>query len=820
MLDTLLQDLRYAWRSVARSRALSATVIGTMALAIGANTALFSIFNGLVLKTMPVHDPERLVTLNPASQRVTGTQMIYKATLDSLRASQGVFTAMTLYSGGGALRVEARGVETDGGIEGVEPAYFDMVGARPQLGRLLQPADAIEPTGAPVLVISDRLWQRLFARDARAVGEQILVNATPLTIVGVLDASFRGLQTDVGADLFMTMATLRPIAGDMTRPLRGRNVIAQLRPGVTVDEARRAMQAQWPAARAASVPGLPQADADLLASQQVLVESIATGYSPMRDQYATTLSILMALTALLLAIGCANISGLLLARAVARNHETAIRTALGAGRWRLIQHVLVETVTLAALGMAAAVPLAWWTTLLLQRALTAGSFLPPALRMTPDARVFGVSAATALLTGAIMCLLPAWHAVRTPPGTLTGDRTTVTRTRTARVLLVGQVALSLMLLVAASLFARSLSHLRVGEAPYRPEQIVWSRLWLKVSERRAAAPQPTAYWTDLGQRFASLPGVSSVAYATNFPVFLAAEFGVERIEAVDRAREGGDVGALFEAVSPGFFQTIGVPLLGGRDIAWTDTRDTTPVAIVTQALAVKLFPDGEAVGHRVRVVSRGAPQPFDVIGVVADAAFRRLDEPHQPALFRAFAQDRGAVQQPIMLVRTQGDAAAVFGAFEHVGSTTRHFVRRVAKLDEYVDEVLLRERLITWLSLFFAGVAVLLSCMGIYGLLAYSVGRRTREIGIRMALGATPAAVVRAIAREGFWVSAAGLACGVPGALAAGPFIRSLLHGLEASDARTMAGACVLFLTLTVIAGLVPTYRAARIDPTVALRQQ
>src|SRR4029453_8985025 len=210
-----------------------------------------------------------------------------------------------------------------------------------------------------------------------------------------------------------------------------------------------------------------------------------------------------------------------------------------------------------------------------------GSFLPPALMMTPDARVFGVSAATALLTGAIMCLLPAGHAVRTSPGTLTGERTTVTRTRTARVLLVGQVALSLMLLVAASLFARSLSHLRVGEAPYRPEQIVWSRLWLKVSERRAAAPQPTAYWTDLGQRFTSLPGVSSVAYATNFPVFLAAEFGVERIEAVDRAREGGDVGALFEAVSPGFFQTIGVPLLRGRDIAWTDTRDKTTVVIVT-----------------------------------------------------------------------------------------------------------------------------------------------------------------------------------------------------------------------------------------------
>jgi hypothetical protein len=288
-----------------------------------------------------------------------------------------------------------------------------------------------------------------------------------------------------------------------------------------------------------------------------------------------------------------------------------------------------------------------------------------------------------------------------------------------------------MLLVAASLFARSLSHLRVGEAPYRPEQIVWSRLWLKVSERRAAAPQPTAYWTDLGQRFASLPGVSSVAYATNFPAFLAAEFGVERIEAVDRAKDGGDVAALVEAVSPGFFQTLGVPLLRGRDIAWTDTRETTPVALVTAALAARLLPDGGAVGRRLRVVSRGAPQTFEIIGIVGDAAFRRLDEPHQPALFRAFAQDRVAVQQPIMLVRKQGDAAAVFDTFEHVASTTRHFVRRVAKLDEYVDEVLLRERLITWLSLFFAVVAVLLSCMGIYGLLAYTVGRQTREIGIR-----------------------------------------------------------------------------------------
>ena len=691
MFDGLWQDVRHTARSIRRSPGFATIVVATLTLAIGANTALFSVFNGLVLKTLPVREPRRLVVLTPTSQRLTGAQMIYSATLDRLRSAQGVFSAMTLYSGGGALRVEARGLEIDGGIEGVEPAYFEMLGARPQIGRLLQPADAVGPTGAPVVVISDRLWRRLFARDPRAVGEQIRVNAVPLTVVGVTEPSFRGLQTDVGADLFMTGARLRPISGDMTRPPRGRNAIAQLRRGVTVDEARAAVQAMWPTVRAAEIPGLPATERDTIATQQITVTSIATGFSPLRDQYGDALTMLIALTGVLLAIGCANLSGLLLARTVARDHDTTVRLALGASRARLVQQRLIETIALALLGAIAAAPLAWWTSRVLERALTAGAFLPTMVSMTPDVRVFAAATLMAAATGALVGVLPAWHSARMRTALGEGVRTTAVTSMAGRLLLVGQIALSLVLVVGASLFARSMNHLREGEARYEPTEIVWTRLWAKAAERRTTLSDPAAYWTDLAQRFAALPGVASIAYANNFPVFFAAGFGIERFDVADAASPGA-VEALLDGVSPGFFHTLGVPLLRGRDVAWTDTRNSPPVAIVTDAFARTLFPNGDALGRRVRVVTRQPPQTFEIVGIAADAPYRRLDEPHQPAVFRAFTQDAVQVQQPIMLVRTGRNAAPVVDAFWNmVPSSSRHFVRSVSRLDDYVDEIRFRK---------------------------------------------------------------------------------------------------------------------------------
>jgi len=273
-------------------------------------------------------------------------------------------------------------------------------------------------------------------------------------------------------------------------------------------------------------------------------------------------------------------------------------------------------------------------------------------------------------------------------------------------------------------------------------------------------------------------------------------------------------------VSPGFFRTIGVPLLQGRDIAWTDTLTTTPVALVTAAFAQRAFPDGQALGRHVRLISRAA-QNYQIVGVVADAAFKTLGNPHQPAVFHALPQEATTtVPQPIMLVRVRGDAAVVADAFQHhLPAQTPHFVRSVHRFDEYIDQVLLRERLLTWLSSFFAVLAVLLSCLGLYGLLAYSVARRTREIGVRMALGATPRAVLQAIGREGILLGIVGVAAGVPCTLLTGRFVRLMLNGLEPNDAATIAVAALALCGLAGIAGLIPAYRASTVDPMAALRR-
>jgi predicted permease len=821
MLNALLSDIRYTVRTLRRAPGFTLVVVATLALAVGINTTLFSLFNAIVLRPLPVQEPQRLVVLSATDARGAQSRFIYQATFEALRSAQRSFDLLSLYSGGGVLLAEARGASVDGGVESVMPEYFEMLGIRPSIGRLITREEAAGRDGAPVVVISHRFWQRQFGGDPQAVGAAIKIENTLLTVVGVTPPEFHGLQAAGGADFFVTVPTLRPITGDSTRPLRARNVIARLRPGVTLEQARAELEAGWPAIRAAPVPGLPPRDQDEMRSQRATLESIASGFSTLRQRYADPLTVLVGLTTMLLAIGCANLSGLLLARAVARGQDVAVRRALGASRGRLIQHLLVESLLLSAAGTLVAVPLAWWASRLLSEMFVAGSTVPLARPMTPDLRVLSVAAIVAVGTGLLVGVLPAWLATHgRADAVLQPSRAIVSSVgRTGRALLVTQVALSLVLLVGAGLFAKSLLRVRANERGFPSRNLVWARLWLKPDARNATLDR--VYFAELHRQLSQIPGAESVAFSTAFPSFFNFSVALDAFAPADAADASREATGMTEVVSPGFFQTVGIARQHGRDFTWDDDARAAPIAIVSASLAQKLFPNGGAVGERVRLARDPAGRAFQIVGVVNDAPIGNIRDPHVGVLFRPMLQELARARVPIGHVRTSREVNAVRAAYAGVvASLGRHFLRSVSTLDEQVDQSLLQERLVAWFSSFFAALAVLLACVGVYGLVAYAVARRTREIGVRMALGATRGSVLQMVVREALAVVLVGIGIGVPCALASGRFVRSQLYGLSPNDPATLAVAASVFIVVAIAAGLLPAYRASTIDPMVALRHE
>src|SRR5258705_3178746 len=518
MLDALRQDVRHAARSFRGSPGFTLIVILTLALSVGANTALFSVLNALVFRTLPVPDPQRLVVIAVEDDKGQTQPLIYNRTFEALRERQRSFETLTLYSGGGLLPVSARGALVDGAVEGATPEYYTLLGVRPLLGRLLSVDDgSLTSEAAPVVVLAGRFWQRHFGSDPNVIGETLLVDGTPLTIVGVTPPDFHGLQVDGGADFLIPIGLLRTIAGDVRLPPRGWNVIGRLRPGVSLEQAREEMGAIWPSLQASTLPaGLYATQLMQMRSLRATVDSMSGGFSPLRKQYANPLAVLVGLAAVLLAIGCANLGGLLLARAVTRGPQMVVRIALGATRRRLIQQVAVESLILSSAGTAVALPLAWWGSRQIGATIWTSALRPLGLSITPDARVLTVAVVVAVGTGLCVCVLPAWLTTGFQSGIdLRPARTTTSSiTRSGRALLVSQVALSMILLVGAGLFARSLSKVRGNEA-FFARHITWARLWLKPGARTARID--AAYLQDLVRRFSEMPGAESVGFSMVFP---------------------------------------------------------------------------------------------------------------------------------------------------------------------------------------------------------------------------------------------------------------------------------------------------------------
>jgi putative ABC transport system permease protein len=816
MIERLLYDVRRAVRQSVRAPAFSATVIATLALAIGANAAFFSLVNAIVLRKLPVRDPDRLLLLQASDDRGQN-RPIYESAYRQL-AHLPVFESLSLYSGGGLFQIDARGSRQEGLIEASTAGLFESLGLHPHLGRFFANGDV--DLAAAVAVISHDFWVRAFDADPRAVGETILIEGRPVVVIGVTPPHYKGFYADGGFGFSVPLTFLIRELSVRPPPVRGLNAVGRLAPGVTLAQARAALDAAWPSIRADTRPiGLSAAELKAIATGGLRADSLATGFSALRRQYQDPLLLVSGIALVLLAIGCVNLSGLLLARASARDQQLTIAVALGASRGRIIQQLAVEGVLLSMTGAAVALPLAWWTT------RAAGGLLwpsaqPMARSLAPDARVLALMAFVSVATGLLMSAFPAWSVARRwPTAGVRSHRSTTAGRRWGRWLLGAQVAMSLVLVVAAALFTSTLVRLRTLDAGFRTDNVRWARLFAVPDGYRNQ--NDAAYYPDLVRQLSEIPGVRSVAQSSIFPTFFGVKISppTEVIARSESSATDERTIALVERISPRFFETTGMPLLRGRDFTWTDDTQHPPVAIINESLKRALFGGTEAIGRSIRIGDDPSRRAVEVVAVAGDASIASYRQPHAPAVFRPRMQELAQSRAPVTLFRIADGTSGVDAAATQILSRLGHeYARRFYGLDEQVQNALLSERLLAALSSFFAALAGVIACIGLYSAVAHAVSQRTREIGVRMALGASPGAVTLIFVGESLLVTVTGVAVGIPCAIAAGRLIASFIFGMTSSDPAILLAAGAAFLGIGCLAALVPARRAAHVDPVVSMR--
>jgi putative ABC transport system permease protein len=816
MWDALCLDVRHSVRGLRLAPTFSLIVIVTLALAVGATAAVGSLLNAIVLRPLAVPSPEQLVAVSAIEPRANVEGYFYADTFEAFRATQRSFAQLSMYAGGGLVRVETRsGVFENAVMEAVSPSYFGMVGARAAAGRFFNNSDDA------AVVITEAYRRRIFG-NAIGIGEAIKFDGMPATVIGIAADGFGGLRFDGTVDIIVPFALMRSATGDPSRPIRSRQVVGRLARGVSINAARAELLARWPSVQSATLPAtVSEAEREALLRQRLAVVPVASGFSGLRAEYGTTLWVLLALMGILLAVACANLAGLTLARSQTRRHQVAIRLALGGSPRRVLWQLLVDGLLLSAVAFAGAVPLAWGIIRAVTASLLFGRTSSKFLTLTPDA---GVIAATALLTvciGLAVGVVSAWQSVtvHVDESLRRGRVTTGSLGRFGRALLVAQVALSMTLLVGAGLFAATLAHLRANDTSLQSQRIVFTRAFREPGDRDTL---PLDYYRTLVTELAHMPAADaaalSVYYPTYYPVTgpLPTDYHYTQADGVTPL----DATVLTDFVSPGFFDLFKLPRLQGRDFSWDDGPGKPAVALVSASLARALFPAGDVIGQHIHAAGP-ARRDVEVIGVVADAPYGKLGDPRPLVVFRPILQEAAKAQYPIAYVRASGDLSTVRDGYTRVVKSLGHrSLRGFITSSEWVDHALLQERFTAGLATFAAGLTILLACMGVYGLLAYSVTARVREIGVRLALGAERRTVVWMIVRDGLAIAVPGVLIGAACAWAAARLVRARLYGIAPSDPRTLLIAAAIFLAAALAASLVPALRASRVAPVEALREE
>jgi len=830
-LERLWQDLRYAIRMLRNSPGFTAVALLSLTLGIGANTAIFSLLNAVILRLLPVPDPQQLVQFTytiPSSGPDNWNSWFGYPHLERFREQSrtlsGVFGGVSL----NGVNVGWHGTAGLAQCDAYTGNFFSVLEVAPQQGRLFV-ADDDRP-GADAVVLSDGYWRTRFGGDPRIVGQTILIDQLPFVVIGITPPRF-SIYTTAERDLWVPLHAIDRFTPDPSRWHAAFSswllIAGRLQPGVPVAAAeaeldlihRRLLAEQLAASDRYGRQSLER----LVRESHLLLRPAANGMlTGIRQMYALPLKLLMGVAAMVLLISCANVANLVLARASHRRRDIAVRMALGSGRARVIRQLLTENLLLAGVGGVLALAVARWGSIALVCMISTGDSLVP-LDVHPDWHLFGFTAAVSVASGVLFGLVPAVRTTRVDPTSALkeGSRSSTRFSRLPDRMLVGiQMTLSLVLITGAGLFTQTLGNLRHVDVGYDRDNILMFSVDAKLggySGKRAGA-----LYRAILDHTSAVPGVQSASMSIARPVD-DQYYLIDRIGQVDGhdLPEAETIKVAWNSMSPGYFSTVGTPILLGRDFDLRDSGRAEKVVIVNESLARQALPGRNPIGHHLD----GA----EIIGMVKDSLYGGARDQLRPVLYRLLFQSEGGTDQSQWVgagavsveLRYRSGSGLVDEVRQAVASVDRYLpIFRVKTLRAQTEDSFLRERLLATISSFFGGLALLLACLGLYGLMAYAVARRTAEIGIRMALGARSKEVVWLILRQTLLLVLCGIASGVPLAIWFARYTKSLLFGIAPADPLVIAAATLLLMGSAVLAAFLPARRASRIDPMVALRYE
>jgi predicted permease len=870
MIETLLQDLRYGFRMLAKSPGFTAVVVLSLTLGIGASTAIFSLIDAVMLNSLPVKHPEQLVLLNWVSKgdsyvigdydgssygdkmgRNVGTSFSYPI-YEAIRSRNDAFSDVLGFAEADQpMNVMAGGQSGLAKSAYVSGNYFSTLGVGAALGRTIGPADD-KPNAAPVAVISYAYWTSRFGRDPSVVGKAVTVNNVPFTVVGVTVPEFFGLQAGRPTEAWIPLSTHMQVDPGWNRWLpKGESLFSvrtewwvlmmgRLKPGVTAQQACASLDVivRQETAGIEVPPPAERRPSTSLQIPTVELEPASGGLDELRRHFSQPLYLLMGLVGLVLLIACANVANLLLARAEWRQKEVAVRLALGAGRRRIIRQLLTESLLLALSGGACGVLLAYWASSLLLKFMSSGGNDAIQLSVSPDMRVLGFTALVSIVTGILFGLAPALRGTRldlTPAlkegtGRVVGGARGSGRIRLGlgKALVVSQGAMSLLLLVGAGLFVRTLRNLVNEDIGFdRTNLLLFTVDGSRVGYHGARL---ASLYQEMQRRIEMIPGVRSATLSRH--ALINDGHGGEGVFIQGFTPKPGDstytslatdgfLGIDVHYAGSRFFETFRIPLLLGRTIGDGDVEGAPKIGAVNSAFARRFLAGGSPIGRRFSFEPSKSAD-MTIVGVVGDTRYGEMREDPPPTIYVPYAQHLDILEFMTFEVRTTSDPRNAFTAVRQVVQNLDRSlpIRDVITQTEQIDQATFQERLFARLSAFFALLALVLACVGLYGITSYAVARRTNEIGIRMALGAERTRILGMVLRDALALAGLGVVIGVPVAVASSRLIAAMLYGLKASDPLTIMAATALLAAVAILAGYLPARRASKVDPMVALRYE